>query len=172
MNEENLEKQYHVSRYIIAYKFILGFFEVILGLGIIIYGKRIYELYLNFRNSELLEDPHDLLARISENLIPYILAHQGYVVFILLLLGVTKMVGCVGLWYRKHWGLDILIAVTIALLPFEVYAIVIHPSATKTAYFIINLFIALYLVNFKPRDYFSDLKKRIKPKNSLPIRPG
>ena len=161
MNEERLEKEYHVSRYIIAYKFILGLFEVILGVGIIIYGKKIYELYINFRNSELLEDPHDLLAQVTERLIPYILAHQGYVVFILLLLGITKMAGCVGLWYKKHWGLDILIVVTIALLPFEIYAMVAHPSLTKTAYFIINLFIALYLVNFNPKGYFTHLKKRI-----------
>lgn len=162
MNEQQMEQEYHISRYIIVYKFILGLFEIILGLGIIIFGKRIYELYLNFRNNELLEDPHDLLAQISEKLIPYILAHQGYVVFILLLLGITKMIGCVGLWYRKHWGLDILIAITIILLPFEIYAILTHPTLAKSFYFIINLFIALYLVNFKPRDYFTNLKQRIK----------
>ena len=161
MNEEKLEKQYHVSRYIIAYKFILGLFEVILGVGIIIFGKKIYELYVNFRNNELLEDPHDLLAQTTERFVPFLLAHQGYVVFILLLLGITKMAGAVGLWYKKHWGLDILIFVTIALLPFEIFALILHPSLTKTAYFIINLFIALYLVNFKPKDYFTNLKKRI-----------
>lgn len=162
MVTQNLEKEYHVSRYIIVYKFILGLFEVILGFGIIIFGKKIYELYLNFRNSELLEDPHDLLAKATEKFIPFLLAHQGYVVFILLLLGITKMVGSVGLWYRKHWGLDVLIVVTIALLPFEIYAILAHPSLTKTAYFIINLFIALYLVNFNPKGYFTNLKERIK----------
>lgn len=163
MDAQGLEKEYHVSRYIIVYKFILGLFEVILGVGIIIYGKKIYELYLNFRNNELLEDPHDLLAQATEKFIPFLLAHQGYIVFILLLLGLTKMIGSVGLWYKKHWGLDILIVVTVALLPFEIYALIFNPSLTKTAYFIINLFIALYLVNFKPKDYFSGLKKRIKP---------
>lgn len=163
MDEERLEKQYHVSRYIIVYKFLLGLFEVILGLGIIIFGKKIYELYLNFRNNELLEDPHDLLARATEKFIPYLLAHQGYVVFILLLLGITKMAGCVGLWYKKHWGLDVLIVITIVLLPFEIYAILAHPSFTKSSFFVVNLFIALYLVNFKPKDYFTNLKNRIKP---------
>ena len=161
MNTQNLEKEYHVSRYIIIYKFILGLLEVVLGLGMIFFEKKIYELYLNFRNSELLEDPHDLLAYFTEKFIPYILAHQGYIVLILLILGITKMAGAIGLWYRKHWGLDILIVVTIALLPFEIYALITHPSLTKTAYFLINLFIALYLVNFKPKDYFTHLKKRI-----------
>ena len=168
MDTQNLEKEYHVSRYIIVYKFLLGLFEVVLGLGIIIYGKKIYTLYLNFRNSELLEDPHDFLAQIVERLVPFILAHQGYVVFILLLLGITKMVGTVGLWYKKHWGLDVLISVTIALLPFEIYAIIAHPSLTKTSYFIINLFIALYLVNFKPKHYFTNLRNRMSTKKTQP----
>ncbi len=162
MDTKNLEKEYHISRYIIAYKFILGLFEVILGLGIIVYGKKIYTLYINFRNSEVLEDPHDLLARTLERIVPYLLAHQGYVIFILLLLGVTKIVGCIGLWQRKHWGLDILIVITIGLLPFEISALVLHPNLTKISFFIINLFIALYLVNFNPKGYFTNLKQRIK----------
>lgn len=151
-----------ISRYIIIYKFLLGLLEVILGLGIIFFGKRIYELYLNFRNNELLEDPHDFLALISEKLIPYIFAHQGYLVFILLFLGLTKMIGSIGLWQRKHWGLDILIIVTLVLLPFEIFALIAHPALSKIIYFLINLFIAFYLVNFKPKDYFLKVKSRVK----------
>ncbi len=159
--ENNLESEYHISRLIIVYKFLLGLVEVILGLGIIIYGKRIYTLYTSFRNSEVLEDPHDLLANVLQFIIPYLLAHQGYVVFILLLLGITKMVGCIGLWQHKHWGLDVLIIVTILLLPFETYALLIHPNLTKVAFFVINMLIALYLVNFNPKNYFTSLKTRI-----------
>lgn len=165
MDTQNLEKEYHVSRYIIAYKFILGLLETLLGVGTLIFGKRIYEIYLNFRNSEALEDPHDLLVFITEKTIPYLFAHRGYVVLILLLLGLTKMVGSVGLWYRKHWGLDILIVVTIALLPFESYYLIIHPSLSKSAYFLINILIALYLVNFNPKGYFTNFKKRIGKQN-------
>ncbi len=161
MNTQGLEKEYHVSRYIIAYKFILGLFETFLGIGTIIFGRRIYEIYLNFKSNELLEDPHDLLVSIAQTAIPYLFAHRGYVIFILLLLGITKMVGSVGLWYRKHWGLDVLIAVTIALLPFESYYLIIQPSFSKTAYFLINILIALYLVNFNPKGYFTNLKNRI-----------
>ena len=157
-----MAEEFRVAKYIIVYKFLLGLLETLLGFGMIIFGKGIYELYANFRNSELLEDPHDFLATIIEKIVPYILIHKGWVVLILLLLGITKMIGSAGLWYKKHWGLDILIVVTILLLPFEVYAIITHPSLTKTAYFIINFFIALYLVNFKPKDYFTKLKQRIK----------
>ncbi len=162
MNEDLNEIK--VARYIIIYKFLLGFFETILGFGMIVFGTRIYNLYINFRNSELLEDPHDFLATLIEKIVPYLLIHRGWVVFILLLLGLTKMIGSIGLWQRKHWGLDLLIIVTIGLLPFEVYALVANPSFSKTAYFIINLFIALYLVNFNPKGYFTNLRNRIKIK--------
>lgn len=161
MDTQDLEKEYHVSRYIIVYKFILGLFETFLGIGTIIFGRRIYEIYLNFRNSELLEDPHDVLVVIAQSIIPYLFAHRYYVVLILLLLGITKLAGAVGLWYRKHWGLDILVAVTILLLPFESYYLIIHPSFPKIAYFLINLLIALYLVNFNPKGYFINFKSRM-----------
>lgn len=161
MATRDLENVYHISRLIIVYKFLLGLLEVILGLGIIIYGQRIYLLYTNFRNSEVLEDPHDLLARLLETFVPYLLAHRGYVVLILLLLGVTKMAGSIGLMKRKHWGLDVLIIVTILLLPFETFAIFAHPNLTKVAFFVINMLIALYLVNFNPKGYFTSLKTRI-----------
>jgi uncharacterized membrane protein len=161
MDTQQLEKEYHVSRYIIAYKFILGLLETILGLGTLFFGSKMYEIYLNFKNSELLEEPHDVLVFLTEKIIPYLFAHKGYVVLILLLLGLTKVAGSAGLWYRKHWGLDILIVVTIALLPFESYYLIIHPSPSKLAYFLINILIALYLVNFNPKGYFTDLKKRI-----------
>ena len=72
------------------------------------------------------------------------------------------MIGAVGLWYHKHWGLDILIVVTIILLPFEVVNLFRHLSLLNTAYFVINMLIALYLVNFNPKGYFTHLKHRLK----------
>ncbi len=101
-----------IARYIIVYKFLLGLLETILGFGMVIFGGRIYTLYINFRNNEIFEDPHDFLAFWAEKIVPYILMHRGYVALILLLLGITKMVGAAGLWYKKHWGLDVLIIVS------------------------------------------------------------
>ncbi len=165
---KNIEKEFHISRYIIAYKFILGLLETVLGLGIIIFGKKLFEVYLNFRNNELLEDPHDLLASTTEKVVPYLFMHRDYVILVLLLLGLSKMIGAWGLWHHKHWGLDILVVVTIILLPFEVLNLIRHPSLLNSAYFIINLFIALYLVNFNPKGYFEGLKQRIRSKSIKP----
>lgn len=160
--EENLEKEFHVSKFIIAYKFILGAIELVLGLGILLFGKQVLGVYQNFKNGELLEDPHDLLVNTLEKIIPYIFQHQGYIILILISIGLVKIIGSVGLLYHKHWGLDLLIGLTFLLLPFDSYNFVASPSFAKFSFLVINILIALYLVNFKPKEYFSTLKERIK----------
>lgn len=160
--KKNIEDEYHVSQLIIIYKFVLGIFEVLLGLGVFFGGKQILDIYENFKSNEFLEDPHDLLLVISEKIIPVILKHQTYIILILLALGLVKIIGSVGLWKRKHWGLDLLVGLTIILLPFDLIVLFPHPSLLKFFYFFINVLIALYLVEFKPKDYFTKFKKRVK----------
>lgn len=161
-SKKNIEQEYHVSQVIIVYKFVLGFFELILGLGILFGGKQILDLYENFKSQEILEDPRDLFITVIEKLLPIILHHQTFIILALIALGVVKMIGSIGLWYRKHWGLDLLVGLTIILLPFELYQLFPKPSLLKLSYFLINILIALYLVEFKPKDYFAKFKNRVK----------
>ncbi len=156
-----LEQDLHVSWYIIIYKFILGVFELFLGLGIIIFGKQIITIYESFKAQELLEDPHDLLISVVEKISPILSKHQGYIILLLLLLGIIKIIGSVGLMYRKHWGLDLLVILTMAILPFQFYNLVVSFSLAKLIFFIIDVFIALYLVKFQPKEYFSTFKQRV-----------
>lgn len=160
MDTKNLEREFHVSRYIIIYKFFLGLIELALGLGIVFFGKQAFRIYYHFRSQELFEDPHDLLGRLLEKVVPYISEHRGYIVFFLIVLGLTKIIGAIGLLYRKHWGLDLLVGLTIILLPFEVFNLLIHLSLSKFIFILINILITLYLVNFKPREYILRLKHR------------
>ncbi len=160
--KKSIEDEYHVSKVIIIYKFVLGLFEVILGLGIFFGGRQILDLYENFKSQELLEDPHDLFLTVVEKLIPFILHHQTFITFGLIALGVVKIIGCIGLWQKKHWGLDLLVGLTIVFLPFELYQLFPKPTLLKLSYFLINVLIALYLVEFKPKDYFTKFKKRVK----------
>lgn len=162
MAEENIEEELQISRLIILYKIISGFLEIMLGSALLIFGRELYRFYLNFQLEELFEDPHGLLASFLQKAIPYIFEHQGNIVLILFLLGTVKVAGAVGLLYHKHWGLDLLVGLTIILLPFEGANLLTHPSLTQFAYFSINLLIAFYLVNFKPKQYFHQLKRRIK----------
>ncbi|MCL4366570.1 DUF2127 domain-containing protein [Patescibacteria group bacterium] len=160
--EDSLEKELHVSRLIIIYKFSLGLIEIILGLGVIFFGQKVLDLYQNYKYQELFEDPHDLLVNLLDRVVPFAQNHQSSIIIILFLLGFVKIIGSIGLLYHKHWGLDLLIVLTIALLPFEAYHLLSDPNLTKTAYFFINILIALYLVNFRPKEYFVNVHHRIK----------
>lgn len=43
-NEEELEHEFHVSVYILIYKFLLGLFEMSSGVAIAIFGSKLYGL--------------------------------------------------------------------------------------------------------------------------------
>lgn len=161
MNSRRIHPELKVSIYVIAYKFLLGVLELILGFGIIIFGNQILKLYFNFREQELINDPDDLIVHLVEKVIPYFLAYRSYIILILIVLGLVKVVGAVGLYYKKYWGLDLLIGLTFLLLPFDLATLLEHSSWTKVFYFLINLLIALYLVQFQPTTYFKNLKDRI-----------
>jgi len=157
---QKLEEEFHVSSYIIAYKLILGFGEFILGLAVLL-GKKYITLYTNFLTKELLEDPHDLIARTAESIVPYLFRHREYIIFTLIILGLAKIVGSIGLMYKKVWGQDLLLFVTILILPFQIISFLRSPSLFDLVYIIIGIFIIFWLVNFKPKEYVHNFKKRI-----------
>lgn len=160
-NVEALEKEFHVSTYIIAYKFLLGVAELLLGSGMLIWGNQIAHLYDSFRSGELLEDPNDTVANLLQKVMPYLLAHRGYIILLLVLLGIVKIVGSIGLYYKKYWGYDLLIGLTIVLLPFDLFNFVKNINLYNFSFFILNLLIALYLVEFKPHHYFRSVSRRL-----------
>src|SRR5260221_8798049 len=159
--EQELEQEFHISTYIIIYKFILGVLELILGLGLWIFGKKLFALYFSFRDQQLLENTNDTLLDLLERVVPFLMVHKGYIILLLILLGVTKVVGAIGLYYKKRWGLDLLIGLTFLLLPFDLIDLFKHHTGFNFLYFLLNILIALYLVNFKPHHYFRSLKTRL-----------
>lgn len=163
MNEKEtikLEEEFHVSKFIIFYKFILGLSELILGLGVLILGKRAVVLYNSFKTGQLFEDPNTLLIHIAEKLLPYIFSHRVYIILVLVLLGLAKIIGAIGLVYKKTWGLDLLLFVTLLILPFQLFSFIRKPSLFDFIYILVGIFIVFWLVNFKPNEYIQKLKKR------------
>jgi uncharacterized membrane protein len=65
-SEAKIEKEFHVSVYIIVYKFVLGFTEFLSGITLWFFGQKIYQIYRTGILQELSEDPHDLLANLSQ----------------------------------------------------------------------------------------------------------
>ena len=159
--EENLEKEFHVSWYIIFYKFIFGVIEFVAGVGILALGTKAIGLYRIYLSHELLEDPNDLLANISGHIVPYIFSHRTYIVIYLIILGGAKIAGAIGLIYGKDWGVDLLVGLTVLMFPFQFIHFILQPTFIEFIYIVTGLLIALYLVNFRPRDWGKKIWKRL-----------
>lgn len=158
-NEEQIEKEFHVSIYIIIYKLVYGLLELLAGIAIGVFGSKIYTIIQTNLLNELSEDPHDLLARISESIVPNVFTHHTYIVIYLIVLGVAKVLGAFGLMYKQNWGVDLLVGLTILMAPFQIVSLVLNPNLFDLIYLILGLCIALYLVEFRPRAWISRMIK-------------
>ncbi len=159
--DENLEKEYHISWYIVVFKMILGIGETLSGLGIVIVGRRGLEIYRYF-SDELSEEPHGLLASWTMRALPYIFSHRTFLAIYLIVLGAAKIAGAIGLIYKQNWGVDLLVGLTIIMLPFQVIQLLRRPSWLDFGYIFVGLLIALYLINFSPRVWAKRIVKSAK----------
>jgi uncharacterized membrane protein len=155
--EENVEAEYHVSWAIIAYKLILGVIEFISGMGLIFWSENAFRLYQTVVSQELSEDPHDFLAHLTERVVPSLFTQHTTLAAYLIVLGAAKLAGAIGLIYRKNWGVDLLVGLTVVMFPFQVVNIILHPAVLDFIYLVVGILIALYLINFKPRAWISKM---------------
>jgi len=162
--EEKIETDYHVSWFIIAYKMAFGLIEFSSGLGIAIFGRKMLATFTHYVTLELSEEPHDLLARLSERVIPHIFTHNSLLLTYLMLLGLVKIAGAIGLIYKKHWGVDLLVALTLIMFPFQCIHLLMRPSLLEFIYVVVGLIIALYLVNFHPKVWATRVSQTIRQK--------
>jgi uncharacterized membrane protein len=160
-----MSKKQHVSIYVILYKLLFGLSEVIFALAISLFGQKAVHWYGVYVAQELSEDPHDLLVHLTEGVIPGVLAHHTFLVIYLLILGGAKLAGAVGLIYNKYWGVDLLVGLTVMMLPFQVLRLFVHFSITEFIYFAVGLALAAYLVNFKPRAWFVHIWHKVSTSN-------
>jgi uncharacterized membrane protein len=160
--EKRIEKEYHVSWYIIAYKLLFGLGEFLLGALITFFGRSALLWYRIYAAQELSEDPHDLLVRLTEGVIPNVLAHHMFLALYLILLGGAKIAGAIGLMYKQKWGVDLLVGITVIMLPFQLIQLVHHPSFADFIYICIGLFIAMYLINFRLHEWATRMAKSVK----------
>lgn len=158
--EQTVENAYHVSWYIIAYKLIAGVLECGAGIGLALFGNQLMSLYGSLIAGELTEEPHDLLVTISERIVPHLFTHNTILLVYLILLGSVKIAGAIGLIYRKNWGVDLLVGLSLILLPFQAVSFIIHPNLIDVIYILIGIFIIFYLTEFNPKAWISRLVLR------------
>lgn len=163
------KKRREISKIIIFYKLITGLIELVLGLSILFFGKNISRIYANYKLSEFLEDPHDLLINIVGKITPIFIHYHVYFMIILIVFGAVKLISAIGLLYRKDWGLDLLVLFFFLMLPLDAYTLFSHPTFLKTVYFTINTLIILYLIEFRPHTYFWKYVKYLKKKRTRTV---
>lgn len=152
-----------VPKIIIAYELILGLFELISGLGILLFGNKLLDIYNHIRNTELIQDPNDLMVKLTEKLVPNLVSHHISVALLLTAFGVIKISSGIGLIYRKVWAEHLLIVFLIILIPFEIVGLLRHFSLADLGYLVVDVAIVTYLVHFKPVDYLHRLKGDLLP---------
>jgi len=86
----------------------------------------------------------------TRNAIPNVLTHHTFLVIYLILLGSAKIAGAIGLIYKKNWGVDLLVGLTLLMLPFQLFRLFLYPSIADFIYISVGLFVSMYLINFKP----------------------
>lgn len=145
----------HVSRYIIIYKVAAGSFEFLSGLGIALFGRQLFAQIMQRLSLELSEDPHDLLANLSYKIIPNYFVHNSIVVTSLILIGIAKIIGAIGLIYQQDWGVDLLVGLTVIMLPFQIIHIIAQPTLFNFLFMLTGMLIALYLMRFNPKAWIS-----------------
>lgn len=156
----NKEDDIKISKGIVLYKFILGVGELSIAFSLIFFGRNIGRIYQQYRVRELLEDPHDRLIKFIQGVSPYLNQNRTYFIGLLLILGITKVIGAIGLWKNKEWGLDLIVGLFVILIPFDMIDLIIKPSFIRVVYFLINVLITFYLLEFKPHKYLRRLKKK------------
>ncbi len=164
ITEEKIEKEFHISWFIIAYKMAAGLVEFFLGAGILLFGRRAFVFYQAYMAGELAEDPHDLIMRMAASIIPAILTHRTLAVY-LIVLGAAKIAGAVGLLYQQTWGVDLLVSLTLIFFPFQLVRFLRQPTLADFLYIVIGLVIALYLINFKPHEWARKMLHRVRHRN-------
>ena len=156
---------HHVSPVIIYYKLLTGIVELLFGLGFLFLGRNIATLYARYAIKEFLEDPHDIFITLVQKIAPTLVHYHTYLIVTMIVFGVVKTIGAIALFFDKEWGLDILVLFFFIMLPFDLYTLFSLPTMTKTLYFLVNVLITLYLVEFKPhmviKKYVKHLRKRI-----------
>jgi uncharacterized membrane protein (DUF2068 family) len=79
-------------------------------------------------------------------------------------LGGAKVAGAIGLIFKQNWGVDLLVGLTIIMLPFQIVRLVVHPSLIESSYVVIGFFIAMYLINFHPHQWVKRIHSKLRPR--------
>lgn len=124
---------------IVGFKLLSGAAELVGGLSLLILPPSLLKIIFSLASAEeLREDPNDPFVLFIQHRLPQLLGTKHLIALGLILLGVVKIVGAIGLLLKKPWGHKLLVILLIALLPFDAYHLVHKMSALSLGLFVAN----------------------------------
>ncbi len=140
--------------FVVFYELVSGFVGMVIGIGLAIFGEEIQDIYLSFRDAGVLDHPHNAMIGIVQKYAPFLIGHYLFVGIYLVLVGVFKLTGGVGLMYRKKWADNMLVGLLLLFLPLDIWSLFHHPSITRVLFIFTNIVIIVYLTRKQIVKYF------------------
>lgn len=131
--------------FVIIYEVVAGTLEATVGIGLVIFQEELQELYQYLRDLGLLGNYHNLLASLFDKTVPYLVNHHLLIGLFLTIIGLTKIICGIGLFYQKKWADNLLIGLLLVFLPPDIIGLLQHPSELKSLFLITNILIIFYL---------------------------
>ena len=139
---------------VIFYELLTGFVEFVIGAGLMVLGEELQDLYFNFRDAGLLDNPHNVMIGMVQKYAPYLLDHHFFIGFYLAAVGILKLISAGGLMYKKRWADKMLVILLLLFLPLDVLGLFNHPSITRIIFVFTNVAIVIYLSRKEIVEYF------------------
>ena len=118
INEKEIHQVFEIS---IALKAAHGALEVVLGI-LLFFPVTIRMLLYTLTQTELIEDPHDYVARGVQHITPFLAPDSStFAAYYLLSHGVIKLVLAILLYQKKLWAYPLTIASLIGFIAYQVY---------------------------------------------------
>jgi len=132
---------------IAAHKLVWGLALVaIAGALLFLHSEQITQPFQLIFANELTEDPHDLLASTLIGLVPVVSPRTELLLAAgALAYAALEAVEAWGVWWSVWWVEVFIVVELAALLPYDLYELVRHPSAFKVVSLAINVAVVWYL---------------------------
>jgi uncharacterized membrane protein (DUF2068 family) len=161
--KSNHNEAKEISKLVTGYKLALGIGEIVLGFGITIFGNKALSIYQSLKSYGLMEGSFNFLIRIADDAIPFIFQHKLAIVVVLLFIGFIESVSSTAILLNKNWGVHLLLALMLLLLPFDLFGMFRnfftgHIGPGNVALNAINIWIIFSLTHNHPIQYLRRLR--------------
>ncbi len=162
MANNNETKMRTLTKIAIFYKILLGIIEFIFGLGLLVLGLQLYEMFNRFINTHAIQDSDDIFLIITNQYVPILLQHRYLISIIFLALGLSKIMGGLGMLYRKVWAKHLLISFMLAFIPYDLVGFIRSPTLFEAVYLVFSIVLVLYFMDFRPRQYWHEVRDMVR----------